>query len=936
MKTGSSAVAHSLRSLATVLMVGFAASLFSLPASGQSFDDELRLLLDQRMSGAGAAAAGQEPGALLDRSRSDGWIVGPDGRMVPSDAQGAETADRDRVAPAYDLLPNALELSFSQRAGTVLRQIGYDALRSRGGTLPVLNYGAIPDDYVLGVGDELVITFRGQVSQSHVARVDREGRVFLPEMPPLPAAGLDFGTFRELLEEQTEASLLRTQVYVSLGTVRALSVMVLGEVRRPGQYAVTSLASLLDALTLADGVRRTGSLRNVQILRGGTVIPVDLYDLLLFGRGDTDLRLREGDRIFVPRLGPVAAVSGRALVPGIYELAPGDRDSSLAELLELAGGTYDATGNRFIHVRSDATGRDVVTERRDLADVMLRQADILLVERSEDVQIGTVELAGHVRVPGSRSLGTHASLRALVRDIHTLAEQPYLLFAVLQTTNPQTHVRELVPVDLDKVLSGQANRNLRSGDRLVVLSHEDIRYLVSADVQAVLAGQALPSARNQPTPALPNGEPVPGQAAAPTAGSSAAGSRTETEQSRAALASLHPFERACQGLTELQRIVRESGTRRFAAALRMLDRQTDSGLIDVRRCPEVFDTHPDVLPLALEHVASLRGEVRRPGAYPVLDLTGLESLVVAAGGVTRDADLANVEVTRFGGDGSGSQQGRRDTLSLSQAAMAQVPVSAGDIVLFNAQETDREEGAITLAGEVARAGRYDIRRGETLGELIARAGGLTDQAYPYGTVFTRRSVALEQRESFNRMARELRSSLAAALAQPGTEGQRAAAAAEAVERLATSLQGIEPTGRMVVEADPTVLQVRPDLDTVLHPGDRIEIPRRPSTVTVSGQVMNPTSLQFTSGARPEEYIEQTGGFGRGADRGRVFVVYPNGQAAPLNLSAWNYQPVQVPPGSAIVVPQDPAPFSLLAFSRDITEVLSQIALTAASIAVISR
>lgn len=873
------------------------AVLAGLGSSIQAGAETPVLRLDLVLSG--STADSSPPNDLLDQARTAGLQLGIDGLLEPAEAAPPDTAS----AP---LTP--LELSFSQRAGAPLRQIGYDALRPGPSVTPPA-FGALPDDYVLGIGDELAVSFRGGLARSHLVRIDRDGRISLPGMPPLPVAGLDLGTVRALLEGETAALLPDTRVHVAVAGVRSLTVTVLGEVGRPGHHALTGLSTALDALAAAEGVRRTGSLRAIQLHRDGSSLSLDLYDLLLIGGGPADLRLRDGDRLFVPRLGPVAAVAGAVLVPGIYELAPDGGAASLADLLVLAGGAFAPAGSRFLHLRADADGRDAVVERRDLAGVPVRQADLLLVERGAAARVGTVDLAGHVRTPGSRALSAHPTLRALVPDRSALGSDPYPLFAVLRTAADTGVGSMLVPVDLDRVLRGEADRSLRDGDRLTVLSRDEVRYLLSADVQAVLAGRPPPVAR----------------------GATATGLRAEAESvvaERTRLASLAPHERACRGLTELHRIVGEAGPGRFAGAARMLE--TDGDLIDLRPCPALFDTAPEILPLALEHVASVRGAVRHPGAYPILDPTALDALLAAAGGMTRGAALDAVEVTRFRDGGS-----ERWTLDLSVGA-ATIPVGVGDVVRVPALATDRDGEAVTLIGEVVHPGHYDIRRGETLGQLLDRAGGLTDEAYPYGTIFTRRSIAEAERDSFRRMARDMRSALAAALAQPDQDGNRAAIAAEAVERLAATLDTIDPPGRMVVEADPAVLRARPELDTLLHPGDRIAVPRRANIVTVSGQVMNPASLPFASGAAPEAYLRQSGGLTRAADRGRAYLLYPDGRAAPLSLAGWSASAPPVPPGSAIVVPQDPAPFSLLALTRDMTQLLSQIALTAASIAVISR
>jgi polysaccharide biosynthesis/export protein len=259
-------------------------------------------------------------------------------------------------------------------------------------------------------------------------------------------------------------------------------------------------------------------------------------------------------------------------------------------------------------------------------------------------------------------------------------------------------------------------------------------------------------------------------------------------------------------------------------------------------------------------------------------------------------------------------------------------IGPGDVVRFNPVVTDRDTGPVLLVGEFTRPGLYEIRRGERLSEVIARAGGLTAQAYPYGGVFTRQRVRAAQRAGLQRAQRELSSSLAVVAVQRNVNPTSVLA----LQRFAKQLGSVEALGRVVTETDPTVLQVRPELDAVLEPGDRLYMPKRPNFVTVIGDVLNPGAMQFIAGTTADQYIRQAGGFQRSADEDRIFVVYPNGQAEPLAVTVWNFNPVQLPPGSSLVVPKDPAPLDLFTLVREGSSLISQLAVTAASLAVISR
>lgn len=336
---------------------------------------------------------------------------------------------------------------------------------------------------------------------------------------------------------------------------------------------------------------------------------------------------------------------------------------------------------------------------------------------------------------------------------------------------------------------------------------------------------------------------------------------------------------------------------------------------------------PETLALLAERAVQVRGAVRLPGAYPVAESAPLEALIAVAGGLTAGADSTSVEVT------AGSGAARRSTLDFSRPEARRTPVRTGDAVRVNPAFTTLEARAVTIEGAVRRPGSYDVLRGETLSSLIARAGGLTEEAYPAGTVFTRESARREEKADLERQARELDAAIL--LEQRKGEPIREREIAQA-RQLAVQIRSLAPIGRIVVESDPAVLRTRPELDVLLEADDRIHIPKRSLTVAVRGEVLSQATLQFVSGKSAEDYLQEAGGPTRDADEGRIYLLLPDGRAQPLSLSSWNHAPSAVPPGSTLVVPRDPQPFEFLDLGKTIVNIIGQIALTAASIAVIGR
>ena len=166
----------------------------------------------------------------------------------------------------------------------------------------------MPADYVMGPGDNVRIQFFGKENRSFDAVVSRDGEISLPEIGPLAVAGLTFSEMRQEIIDRVAEQKIGVRASITMGELRSIRIFVLGDVERPGSYVVSGLSTLTNALFVSGGVRLSGSLRDVQLKRNGTVVGrVDLYDLLL--RGDTrgDRRLMPGDVIFVPPVGDCVA-----------------------------------------------------------------------------------------------------------------------------------------------------------------------------------------------------------------------------------------------------------------------------------------------------------------------------------------------------------------------------------------------------------------------------------------------------------------------------------------------------------------------------------------------------------------------------------------------------------------------------------------------------
>lgn len=882
-------------------------------------------VLQSVQSQLGAAQPQNSAAGQVDRSRENDALGGqaiPAGMRIDTTEEQMLRREQSRALLAKIYRPSPIEKEFRARlADPTLRQFGYELFQTSqdaGSTMT----GAAGDNYIVGFGDEIVVQFQGSTNDSKTVRVDRAGRLIVAQLPPIPAAGRSLGAVRSDLEAATRRTMLGTEVFVSLGSVRAITVFVGGEVERPGQVGLNALADISAALTRAGGVRRSGSLRRIKLVSGDGTRIVDLYGLLGIG-APPSVRLRDGDRIIVPVIGDTAAVAGTVSRPGIYELRG---RTSVGELLDYAGGAVRPRGNSIAVSRIAADGSEEFVRAINLTSAIVPGDAVQLVGGSAGGANGRVTLYGNVQNPGPRPISAAPTVHDLLGDVRDLRFDTYMPMAILVRRDPLTATRSFQPVNLLTALRGTPNIPLRSDDRLYVFSRSDIDFLNRSPVRQIVLGQPNPivdceslvqleslvrdtqSARfNVVTRGSFIVERNGQSDVANTGGTAAqAGSRLGGEALRTGG---DPAALALQGASASQYLSDED-----------IQKQRD------KRCPAIFEDAPALLPILIENAIGVGGAVRQPGAYPIADSVSALDVAAVAEGILINASSLSLDVIRANGSVKGEQHLEIDA---NGTQLATTILRPGDDIRFNAALPQFESSGVLLTGEFLRPGLYAIRRGETLSQLMARAGGVTSLAYPYGAIFTRRSVKELQQEGFRRTGRELSNALLAVSARKEKSGDSIAAASQLIQTLST----IEAPGRVVIEADPRVLALRPDLDTVLSSGDAIYMPNRPNFVLALGDVSNPGALQFIAGKGVRDYVSETGGTSATADSGRTFLVLPNGTAQPVKNSG---RGIVVPPGSTIIVPKDIDPLYKLEVARDVSSIIGTLIASVATIALLAK
>jgi protein involved in polysaccharide export with SLBB domain len=293
----------------------------------------------------------------------------------------------------------------------------------------------VGSDYVIGPGDELVIEYWGSSSQKFQSVVDHEGRVVLPEAGALLVAGHTLGEAQQLVQKALVGQFRDISVNVSLGKLKTVRAYVVGDVKNPGAYDVSSVSTCLSALIAAGGPTDTGSLRTVRHYRGKKLVEeVDLYDLMLNGVSTSQGRIESGDSILIPPSGPQVTVAGMVRRPAIYELR---NEQTLDQALDLAGGVLVSGELGKIKVeRIEAHERKVMLNvnlpntsdddalEKAFKNIAVKDGDIITITPILPYSDRTVYLQGHVFRPGKYPYRDGVKITDIIGSFDDLLPEP--------------------------------------------------------------------------------------------------------------------------------------------------------------------------------------------------------------------------------------------------------------------------------------------------------------------------------------------------------------------------------------------------------------------------------------------------------------------------------------------------------------------------------
>ncbi|MGH9728168.1 MAG: SLBB domain-containing protein [Candidatus Acidiferrales bacterium] len=752
-------------------------------------------------------------------------------------------------------------------------------------------------DYVVGPGDALAIDLWGGVSQRLLRTVDTEGRLSLPEVGPVLVAGKSMADVQQTVQHTLRSQFRDVSADVSLSRLRSIRVYVVGDVAHPGAYDISSLSTPLNAIFAAGGPTERGSLRNLEQYRGKQLVQnVDVYDLLLHGvKGDIQ-RLENGDTVLVPPIGPDVTVEGMVRRPSIYELRD---EKSLADVLELAGGLLPTATLRHIEVQrvvahDKRTMLSVDVSPSDDSAAITKQLDSFHVQDGDKIRIfpiapynqDTVYLEGHALRPGRYSY--HAGMRVtdLISSYKDLLPEPATEYAEIIRLNPPDYRPTVESFNLADALSHPASAPLLDPlDTVQIFGRYDFQNPPTVSVWGDVRE--------------PGTYRSSGQIHLSDAIHMAGGLGPDAEKEDA----------------QVFRYLPDGKMKIFSVKLSdALDGNPLDNIVLNSRDRVLVHSNPAEVDPATVYI---KGEVARPGRYPLTSNMSVSDLIRASGGLQQSADLQSADLTHYEWKGQTQMTGVHQDVELAAAmgenSAADIQVHNGDVLTIRQLPGWNDLGAtITLRGEVTHPGSYGVRPGEKLSSVLRRANGFQPDAYPDGAVLIRTEVQRLEDKSYGELVERVRQQqaslqLASTRATDPDEKLSDQAAYQQWQNTIDSLLNNPPVGRVMIQVSRNIKSwENTPRDITVRAGDVLVVPKRPSFVMVQGQVYNPTAVAYRPGRSAKWYLSQAGGPTNLANKKSIFVIRADGTVLGSHGASWflgGALSESLQPGDTVVVPE---------------------------------
>ncbi len=390
-------------------------------------------------------------------------------------AKADEENETQKVATdEYDKIENNVNTQRQEEAEKKKTVFGHDIFNNRLLTFePNMNI-ATPQNYVLGPGDQLVIDIYGASQKSEQLQISPEGTVTIPGYGPVKVSGLTVAAAQSRIRSTVGSRYSSSNISISVGQTRSMTVNVMGEVKVPGTYTLSAFSTVFHALYMAGGINDIGTLRNIKVFRNGRQITVvDVYEYILNGRLAGNIRLMENDVIVVGPYDCLVGIEGNVKRPMFYEMRSTE---SVGTVLKYAGGFTGDAYKKAVRLTRKSGDRYTVynIEEFDMSTFKINDGDAVTVDGILNRYENMVEIKGAVFRPGKFQLGKDiTSVRSLIEAADGVTEDAFTAHAVLHRMR-LNRTLEVISVDVAGILSGTvADIPLKNEDVLFIPTEQE-------------------------------------------------------------------------------------------------------------------------------------------------------------------------------------------------------------------------------------------------------------------------------------------------------------------------------------------------------------------------------------------------------------------------------------------------------------------------------
>jgi len=795
-------------------------------------------------------------------------------------------APADAVERQVDETKVAAELSKQsvvESESNKLKPFGYELFNSeRVSAVPQTN-APVPNDYIIGPGDSLKLQLYGKETGSYELNVNNEGNVAIPELGPLSIAGTSYSEAKQLILQKYEQQKIGVQAFITMGQLKTIQVFLVGEVYRPGTLTLNSLSTVTTALFNSGGVSNIGSLRNIEVKRNGkTVTTFDLYDLIVYGNTENDIRLQQGDVIFVPTVAKIVSIEGEVRRPAIYELTSNE---SFDDLLTLAGGLMPNANKKSIQlVRNDIvkglTILSLNSNDKNQRSAKLTNGDFVSVPKANLEFTNAIRVLGAINSPQLVSLTQKQKLSAVVNRAAILNNTDLNYGLIVRRAKFDEHT-SIIQFSPSAVINGNFDADLKALDHILLFNRLSLDSANELE-KKITAGDLK------------------------TASDDAKSNEAKFVQKN-----------------ELESFT----TKQFAGADKVNDSRKQLLAPIIARLKSEASEERSV------QLIEVVGQVKFPGVYPVAANNSLANILRAAGGLTESAHLESAEITSTSYEDSLAVTAHKQFNLIAQLALdesEQIKFESKDVLNIVRIPDWYENNVVTLSGEVVFPGSYRISSGETLTKLLKRAGGLTRKATINAAVFTRVELQEREEESITQAIDDLR----VQLANNNLSNSRFSKTIDYdnATKVLNDLENTQPIGRLVIDLD-ELLNGKGLHDIELKDGDNLVIPNISPAISVIGEVFVKATHWYDPTLTIADYISKAGGVREYGDASKVYVVKADGSVFIPESDFWfsTASKVNLAPGDTIVVPRDVTNYDNIGLWQGVTQIVYQTAVALAAI-----